>query len=134
MPEGTGDRAARLAAMSRRSERVADLIREEVSDLLRKEVDDPRLKTGVLVSVTDVEVSEDLRHAKVFVSVLGDPQLAKDAFAALRRAEGFLRRGLGPRLDLRYLPEVHIYPDDSIVRGARVDELLHELAKETGSP
>lgn len=117
--------------MSRRSERVGELIREEISDLIRKEVDDPRLRTGALVSITDVEVSEDLRHAKVFVSVLGNPQDTKDALAALTHAEGFLRRALGPRLDLRYLPEIHFYQDDSIQRGARVDELLYELASES---
>ena len=93
--------------MSRRAERVGDLIREEIADLLRKEIDDPRLKTGALVSITDVEVSDDLRHAKVFVTVLGSDQETKDAFAALRHAEPFLRRALGPRLQLRFLPEIH---------------------------
>ena len=60
--------------MLRRAERVADLIREEVSELLRKEIDDPRLKSGALVSITEVEIGDDLRYAKVFVSVLGTPE------------------------------------------------------------
>jgi ribosome-binding factor A len=77
--------------MSRRAERVADLIREEVAALLRKEVDDPRLQSGALVSITEVEVGDDLRYAKVFVSVMGTPEQTKDAFAALHSAEGVLR-------------------------------------------
>ena len=116
--------------MSRRAERVGDLIREEMADLLRKEIDDPRLKTGALVSITEVEVSDDLRHAKVFVTVLGSDQEAKDAFAALHRAEPFLRRELGPRLRLRYLPEIHFHMDESIKTGVRVDELLQQLQQE----
>src|SRR5512137_1385204 len=108
--------------MSRRAERVGDLIREEIADLLRKEIDDPRLKTGALVSITDVEVSDDLRHAKVFVTILGHDeaggnQESKDAFAALRHAEAFLRRELGPRLRLRYVPELHFHLDETIKTG-----------------
>ncbi len=117
--------------MSRRAERVADLIREEISDLLRKEIDDPRLKTGALISITDVELSDDLRYARVFVSVMGSPQETKGVLAALAHAEGFLRHELGPRLDLRYAPELHFHSDDSIQRGARVEELLGKLAEES---
>ena len=101
-----------------------------MADLLRREIDDPRLKTGALVSITDVEVSDDLRHAQVFVTVLGSDQETKDAFAALRHAEPFLRRALGPRLQLRYLPEIHFRLDDTIKKGVRVDELLHQLERE----
>lgn len=116
--------------MSRRAERVGDLIREEISDLLRKETDDPRLTSGVLVSITEVEVSEDLQHAKVYVTVMGSDEQTRDAFAALRHAEPFVRRELAPRLHLRYIPEIHFHEDDSIKRGARVDELLHQLERE----
>lgn len=116
--------------MSRRTERVAHLIREEISDVLRREVDDPRLKTGALISVTDVEVSTDLRHARVFISVLGSEQEMQDVLAALNGAEGFIRRALGPRLDLRYLPEIHFYADDSLRRGARIDALLQAIRRE----
>jgi ribosome-binding factor A len=116
--------------MSRRAERVADLIREEVSELLRKEIDDPRLKSGVLVSITEVEIGDDLRYAKLFVSVLGTPEQTKDAFAALRHAESFLRKALSPRLQLRYLPEIHFLPDESIKMGARVEELIQQLHQE----
>jgi len=116
--------------MSRRAERVAHLIREEISDVLRREIDDPRLKTGVLISVTDVEMSPDLRHARVFVSVLGNEQEVADVLAALNGAEGFVRRALGPRLDLRYLPEIRFYADDSLQRGARIDSILQAIRQE----
>ncbi len=116
--------------MKRRAERVADLIREEVSELLRKEIDDPRLQSGALVSITEVEIGDDLRYAKVYVTVLGTPEQTKDAFAALRHAEPFIRKSLSPRLQLRYLPEIHFYPDESIKTGARVDELIQQLHQE----
>jgi ribosome-binding factor A len=116
--------------MKRRAERVADLIREEVAELIRKEIDDPRLKTGVLVSITEVEASDDLRYAKIFVSIMGSPEQTKEAFAALRRAEDFLRKSLSPRLQLRYLPEIRFFLDDTIQKGARVDELIHKLHEE----
>lgn len=113
--------------MSRRAERVGDLIREEVSELIRRDVDDPRLKSGVLVSITDVEVTDDLRFAKIYVTVMGSEEQTRDAFAALKHAESFLRKALGPRLQLRFLPEIHFFPDNSIKTGARVDELLNQL-------
>ncbi len=113
--------------MSRRAERVGDLIREEVSDLIRRDIDDPRLKSGALISITDVEVTDDLRFAKIFVTVMGSDEQTKDAFAALKHAEAFLRKELGPRLRLRFLPEIHFFPDNSIKVGARVDELLRQL-------
>jgi ribosome-binding factor A len=113
--------------MSRRAERVGDLIREEVSDLIRNEIDDPRLKSGALVSVTDAEVTDDLRYAKIFVTVMGSEEQTKDVFAALKHAEAFLRKELGPRLQLRFLPEIHFFRDDSIKTGARVEELLSQL-------
>jgi ribosome-binding factor A len=113
---------------------VADLIREEISDLLRKDVDDPRLQTGALISVTDVEISDDLRNAKVFISVMGSAEDKKGVFAALDHAAGFLRRELGSRLNMRYVPEIRFFSDESIERGARVDQLLHSLAGDSQRP
>jgi ribosome-binding factor A len=110
-----------------RPERVAHLMRRELADILARRLRDPRL--GGMVSVTDVEVSPDLSVARVFVSVLEPGEIRARAFAALDSAAGFVRRELAPRLGLREVPEIRFVADDSIERGARVEELLRRLAR-----
>lgn len=87
---------------TRRRERVSELIREEISELIRREVRDPRLSG--LISVTEVVTSPDLRHARVFVSVMGTEEEKRQVEKGLAAASGFLRKGLGERLSLRYTP------------------------------
>ncbi|GAB6137609.1 30S ribosome-binding factor RbfA [Halanaerobaculum tunisiense] len=109
-----------------RQQRVASLIQEEVSDLLQREMKDPRIG---FVSVTDVEVSGDLRHAKIFVSILGDDD-KEETMEALQSAEGFVRTEIGQRIRLRHTPEVIFRYDDSIERGARIFEILEDIDEE----
>lgn len=116
--------------MSRRSERLQDQIRSDISELLQREVVDPRLAHGVMISITAVELTEDLRYARVYVSILGSDEQVRDAFAGIRHATGFLRRGLAQRLTLRFVPELNFQLDPSLVRGARVLELLKEINDE----
>jgi len=116
--------------MTRRTERINDLLREELSDLLRRQVKDPRL--GGLITVTEVEVSPDLRHARVFVSVLGSEEEREDAFRALEVARSFLRRELGKRLSMRRTPDLSFRRDDSLERGARLLALIDEAAPSAG--
>jgi ribosome-binding factor A len=113
--------------MPRRPEKVEQFIKEELSQILQREVRDPRIG---FVSVTDVEVSVDLRHARVFVSVLGDEEAKAATMDGLRSALGYIRRELGSRLQMRYTPEITFRLDESIERGARVNKLLGEVAKE----
>ncbi len=114
---------------TRRIARVNELIRDEVTEMLTRHLRDPRL-TG-LVSITAVETSPDLRHAKVYVSVYGDEDQQKAVMAALRSAAGFIRRELGERLRLRYIPEIQFKLDESIARGARILELLRQVQAQT---
>lgn len=114
--------------MTRRTERLNAQLREEISELLAREVKDPRL--GGLVSVTRVEISPDLRHARVFVSVLADEAGKGESFEALDSAAPFLRRELKHRLTLRYVPELAFRRDDSIEKGAELEELIHSLHPE----
>jgi ribosome-binding factor A len=114
--------------MARRPERVEQFIMEELGQILQREVRDPRIG---FVSVTDVEVSADLRHARVFVSVLGDADAKAATMDGLRSALGYIRRELGSRLQMRYTPEIAFKLDESIERGARVNKLLGEVAKES---
>jgi ribosome-binding factor A len=110
--------------VSKRTERVADLIRREMAEMLLHKLRDPRIG---FVSVTGVEVSGDLSSAKVFVSSLAGEEKANELLTVLRRAAPFLRHELAPRLQLREVPELLFSYDHSIERGARVEELLRKL-------
>ena len=116
--------------MSRRSERLQDQIRSDLSEMLQREVVDPRLSTGALISITDVELTEDLRYARVYVSILGGDEQVREAFAGIRHAAGYLRRGLAQRMTLRFVPELNFELDASVARGARVLELLKQISEE----
>src|SRR5215212_10266605 len=111
--------------MSRRTLRVNELLRDQISDILRREARDPRLET--MVSITDVETSQDLRHAKVHISVLASNEERDAAMKALTAAGPFIHRRLRQRLpDLRLIPELSFHRDDSIERGARLTEVLND--------
>jgi ribosome-binding factor A len=115
--------------MKRRTERVNDLVREQLDQLLRREAKDPRL--GTLWSITEVDVTRDLRHARVYVSILGSEEEAESTMAALHSARGFLRRELSQRLNtLHHVPEIAFKRDNSIERGVRLGAMLDELARE----
>ncbi|MCK8816481.1 30S ribosome-binding factor RbfA [Natroniella sulfidigena] len=105
-----------------RSQRVGELIKQEVSDLLQKEIKDPRIG---FVTVTDVEVSGDLRHAKVFVSILDGNK--EETMEGLQATEGFVRREIGQRIRLRHTPEIIFRYDDSIEKGTRIFEILENI-------
>ena len=107
-----------------RADRVADQIRMEVADILMRKIKDPRVRS---VTVTDVELTNDLRIARVFVTALGTDAETRDVFAGLAKASGFVRSELGRRLTLRYLPEVIFVKDVSGPRGDRILQLLDEI-------
>jgi ribosome-binding factor A len=114
--------------MSRRTERVNQLLREEISELLRQ-AKDPRLDS--FVTVTEVIISPDLRHAKVFISILGDDKEQKRVLAGLAAASGFLRRQLASRLTMRFVPELAFLRDDSIERGSHLLQLIDEIESQS---
>ena len=106
-------------------QRVNETIRKEISELLRREVKDPRL--GCLISITEVVTSPDLRHARVYFSIMGTEEEKSQAEIGLAAASGFLRRELGERLTLRYIPELCFERDESIERGSRLLELIKQV-------
>jgi len=110
-----------------RAVRVGEQMRDELAQLLRDEVKDPRIG---FASIVKVEVSRDIRHAKVYVSVLGNEQQKKDTMAGLASATGFLRSELAKRLQLRYMPELHFALDESIEHGQRIAQLLVQVREE----
>lgn len=108
----------------KRADRVADQIRMEVADILMRKIKDPRVRS---VTVTDVELTADLRIAHIFVTTMEKDEAERDVFAGLTKASGFVRAELGRRLTLRYLPEIIFKKDISGPRGDRVLELLDKL-------
>jgi ribosome-binding factor A len=110
--------------MTQRTERIDELLRQEIGEIFRRDVDDPRIG---FATITDVETAPDLRHARVSVSVIGQPEERKATLAAMGRAMPFVRHELGKRLRLKRIPMFHLELDDSVERGTRVLQLLHEL-------
>lgn len=108
-----------------RPEKVAQLMRREVAEILQRDLRDPRV--SAMVSVTDVEVTQDLSFAKIYVSIMGKPDEVAVSLKALGHAVGFVRHELGPRLGLRDVPEIRFVHDESLERGARVEELLKRI-------
>ena len=113
-------------ATSRRVSRVAELIKREVSQMLLHGIKDDRVGAG-MVSITDVDVSGDLQHAKIFVSIYGTEEAKTQTMAGLKSATGYVRSELGQRVRLRRTPEVLFVEDRSIERGNRVLSLLNQL-------
>ena len=110
--------------MTRRTQRIGNLLRLEISDLLQHQMNDPRLSN--FISVTEVSTSPDLRHAKVFVSVLGNETQKKEVLQGFAAATGFIHRELANRLTLRRIPELSFHLDNSIEQGAKVLELIEK--------
>ena len=110
--------------MSRRTDRLSDLLRAELSELILREIKDPRIK---LVSLTGVEVTSDLRRAIVRVSVLGEESQREEAVEALRHARGFLRTELAHRLRTRVTPELIFELDRGAEHSQRIADILESL-------
>lgn len=109
-----------------RSSRVAEQIRRELAELIGLELKDPRVG---LITLTDVEITPDYAHAKVYFTTLADAAARPRIEAALRRAAGFLRRELGRRIRIHTLPELHFVYDASVERGDRLSRLIDEAVE-----
>ena len=116
--------------MNTRLERVGQLIRDEIADILRREITDPLIG---FVTLTEVEVSPDLRHAKVFFSVLGTPEQVQDSIKGMLRARKHINSLLADRIDLRYIPKLHFVYDDTAAKAQRMAELLRSEQEVLGS-
>lgn len=107
-----------------RAFRLAESIKAEVSKIIRENIKDPRLG---FVTVTDAEVADDLRHAKIFVSVMGNEEEIKISMDVLNKAAGYIRSELSKIISLRYFPEISFKYDQSIEHGAHISKLLSEV-------
>ncbi len=107
----------------RRADRLGDLIQREISDILQRRIKDPRVG---FCTILRVDVSRDLRHAKVFVSIMGTEDQQKDTLAGLKSATGFIRREIGSRIMLRHTPEIVFRIDRSVDHSLRIAQLIKE--------
>lgn len=112
-----------------RAQRLSELMKKEISDIIQKGIKDPRIG---FVTVTDVDVSNDLRSAKVFVSVFGSDDEKLRTLEGLESAKGFIRSEIGKRISLRFTPEIIFRFDESIARSARILELLKTVQDDAG--
>lgn len=108
----------------KRAERVSDQMKQEIADILMRKIKDPRIG---FVTVTDVDISDDLRNASVYVSVYGSDAEKQASLKGLRSASPYIRTELGKRMRMRYLPELLFRFDASVERGAHIMELLREI-------
>ncbi|MBN1380720.1 MAG: 30S ribosome-binding factor RbfA [Deltaproteobacteria bacterium] len=108
----------------KRADRVADLIQIELSDILLRQIQDPRLK---MLTITDVKLTDDLRSAKIFFIEMGKDECDPQCMLGLEKATGFLKRELGKRLQLRYVPDIRFIVDNSFAHGSRIEKLIAEI-------
>ncbi|MBI1885291.1 MAG: 30S ribosome-binding factor RbfA [Chloroflexi bacterium] len=113
--------------MSRRLERLNVLLRREISDLLRRQVKDPRL--AEFTSITHVDTSPDLQHARVYVSIMGTPEEKALSMTALTAAAAYLRHELRDRLIIKRVPILQFRLDESIEEAAHILEMMNELGR-----
>ena len=116
-----------------RKDRVSEQIRRELAELIRTELKDPRVG---MISITEVEVTADYSHAKVFFSTLGGSAHVPEVMVGLEKAGGFLRRELGKRISIHTTPQLHFVFDQSLERGADLAKLIGEAVaiSETSDP
>jgi ribosome-binding factor A len=110
-----------------RASRVSDLVKREVADLLMRRVKDPRVKA---ITITGVDVSKDLRYAKVYFSLIGDEKDIRLAQAGLDSAKGFIKREIGLRLELKHVPDIVFKHDPSLEEGSRMEKLLQKIKED----
>ena len=111
----------------KRINRISEEVRKIVSELLTRGLKDPRISS--MTSITKVEVTGDLRYANIFVSVLGDKNVKKETLEGLKSAKGFIRKEIGSKMDLRYVPEPIFHLDESIEQGIYISKLIDKVNK-----
>jgi ribosome-binding factor A len=110
-----------------RIEKVQEFIKQEISQIILTDLKDPRVG---FVTVTRVEVTKDLQHAKIFISLMGSPEQKESTLQGLQRALGFMRTEIGKRLRLRMIPDLSLAVDESLDHSVRIQKLLDEIKQD----
>ena len=113
-----------------RSDRVSGLIQEVLSDILKKEISDPRLQ---MATITGVKMSADLKLASIYYTTSGDKDARDAAAQAFKRAHGYIKKKLAQQLELRYLPQLRFFYDESFDYGSRIEKLLKTVSTKNGT-
>jgi ribosome-binding factor A len=113
-----------------RSDRVSGLIQEVLSDILTKEINDPRLK---MATITGVKMSADLKLASIYYTTSGDKDTIDAAAQAFNRAHGYIKKKLAQQLELRYMPQLRFFYDESFDYGSRIEKLLKTVSTKNGT-
>lgn len=113
----------------RRTLKISSQMQKELSKILAEDINDPRLSDNVIFSITEVEVTNDLSYADIFVSVLGDENKKESVIEALDQAKGYMKKLIGERMRLRSMPEFRFKYDNSIEHGVYMDKLIAETIK-----
>ena len=113
-----------------RSDRVSVLIQEVLSDILAKEIADPRLK---MTTITGVKMSTDLKLANIYYTTSGNKTAVQDAAQAFNRAHGYLKKKMAKQLELRYMPQLRFFYDESFDYGTRIEKLLKTASTHNGT-
>ena len=116
---------------TRRVEKLNSLLKEVISEVIKRDVKNPHVST--LITVTKVEITRDLHYAKVYVSVIGNPDVKKETLLALQSASGFIGVQSAHKVVMRYFPELHFKLDESIDNHMRIDSILREIENERDS-
>ena len=111
-----------------RTDRINGEIQRELSDIIRSGLKNPNI--AQICSITKCETTRDLRHCNVYISVFSSPEETAATFETLRKSAGFLRRELGARMSIRYTPELHFIPDDTIEHSIHISQILKDLNKD----
>ena len=114
-----------------RTGRINEEMKKEISAIIMNGLKDPRITA--MITITDVEVTSDLRYAKVYASVFGTEQQKEESFLRLKNSAGFIRREVGKRIQLRYVPELIFVMDDTIDKGMHIDELIRKANEQKGN-
>lgn len=110
--------------VSVRTTRVAEQMKKEIAAIIEHQVKDPRIG---FITITNVELSNDLRHAKIFFSSLGNEEQQKKSLEGLENAKGFIRKEIAQRIQLRYAPEILFRIDNSIEHGVKISQILSKI-------
>lgn len=117
--------------VKQRTDRLNSLLKEVISEVIRKDVRNPHVNE--LMTITRVEITKDLHHAKVFVSVIGDEAAKEETLMALQNAAGFIAVTASKKVVMRYFPELHFKLDDSVDKHMRIEKILGEISSERES-
>ncbi len=112
----------------RKNQKFASILKQEISEILTREISDPRLG---FFTITDIKISPDRKHAKVFISILGSQQAQEESLKALIHAKGYVRHILSKKLETRSVPEIEFVKDEN--PAAKIEEILKQINQETGN-